>query len=110
LLAVSITLLLLGVTNQMWWYFVFGLAVIILFILRIRHAKEPFMQPQLFQNKKYSIALVLAFLISGIGVSLYFLTPILFSEVYQLGSDWIGFAMVPAAVASAILGRKGGKL
>lgn len=29
---------------------------------------------------------------------------------YHLDSNWIGFAMVPAAAASSILGRKGGKL
>ncbi|MEW9701236.1 MFS transporter [Paenibacillus sp. SI8] len=110
LLAASITLLLLGVTNLTWWYLVVGLAALILFILRICQTKEAFIQPQLFQNKRYVIGLALASLISGIGISLYLLTPILFSEVYRLGSNWIGFAMVPAAVASAILGRKGGKL
>ncbi|OGX68728.1 MAG: antiporter [Paenibacillus sp. RIFOXYA1_FULL_44_5] len=110
LLAASITLLLLGVTNRTWWYLIFGLVAVILFIVRIRNAKEAFIQPKLFQNKEYSIALTLAFLIAGIGISLYFLTPILFSEVYHLGSNWIGFAMIPAAAASSILGRKGGKL
>lgn len=110
LLAAAITLFLLGVTNLTWWYWVVGLAVLLFFILRIRTAKEPFIQPQLFQNKKYTIGLALAALISSIGISLYLLTPILFSEVYHLGSNWIGFAMVPAAIASAILGRKGGKL
>lgn len=110
LLAASVALLLLGVTNQTWWYLVVGLAALFLFIVRIRTAKEPFIQPRLFQNKPYCIALTLAFLISGIGISLYFLTPIVFSEVYHLGANWIGFAMVPAAAASSILGRKGGKL
>lgn len=110
LLAATTALLLLGVTNQTWWYLGIGLATLILFILRIRTTEEPFIQPRLFRNKKYAIALTLAFLISGIGISLYLLTPILFSEVYHLGSSWIGFAMVPAAVASSILGRKGGKL
>ncbi|NRF92447.1 MFS transporter [Paenibacillus frigoriresistens] len=109
-LAASIALLLLGVTNRTLWYLVVGLATLLLFIVRIRTAEEPFIQPRLFRNKKYTIAITLAFLISGIGVSLYFLTPILFSQVYHLGSNWIGFAMVPAAAASALLGRKGGKL
>ncbi|KRF43863.1 MFS transporter [Paenibacillus sp. Soil787] len=110
LLAASIALLLLGVTNRTWWYLVVGLATLILFIVRIRTVEDPFIQPRLFRNKKYTIAITLTFLISGIGVSLYFLTPILFSQVYHLGSNWIGFAMVPAAAASALLGRKGGKL
>ncbi|WP_169082016.1 MFS transporter [Paenibacillus sp. PL91] len=110
LLAVSVTLILLGATNRAWLYVVFGLAALTLFIVTIRNTTDAFIHPQLFQNKRYSIGLALSFLISGIGISLYFLTPILFSEVHQLSSNWIGFAMVPAAAASAILGRKGGKL
>ncbi|MFM1652878.1 MFS transporter [Brevibacillus sp. B_LB10_24] len=110
LLAISVALLLFGVTDQTWWCLIAGLVVLLLFVVRIRTAKDPFIQPGLFQNKPYAITLTLAFLIAGIGVSLYFLTPILFAEVYHLDSNWIGFAMVPAAIASSILGRKGGKL
>ena len=110
LIAASVALFLLGVTNRAWLYFVLGIAALILFVLRIRSAKEPFIEPVLFRNKQYTVALVLAFLISGIGISLYFLTPILLSKVHHLDSSWIGFAMVPAAVASSVTGRKGGKL
>ncbi|CAH1195443.1 Riboflavin transporter RibZ [Paenibacillus plantiphilus] len=110
LLAASITLLLLSVTNRALPYLIVGIVMLILFIIRIRMAKEPFIQPQLFHNKTYSIALAIAFLVSGIGVSLYFLTPILLADLYQLDANWIGFAMVPAAAAAAILGRRGGKL
>ncbi len=110
LLAASISLLLLWVTHQVWFYLPFGLLTLILFIVRIRAVKEAFIQPQLFRNKKYAVALFLSFTLSSIGISLHFLTPILLSEVYDLSSSWIGFAMVPAAVSAAILGRKGGKL
>jgi DHA2 family metal-tetracycline-proton antiporter-like MFS transporter len=109
-LAASISLLLLGVTNQVWSYLPFGFITLILFIVRIRAVKEAFVQPQLFRNKQYAVALFMSFTISSMGISLYFLTPILLSDVYRLSSSWIGFAMVPAAVTAAILGRKGGKL
>jgi DHA2 family metal-tetracycline-proton antiporter-like MFS transporter len=110
LLAATVALLLMGVTNRNGWFIVAGFASLALFVVRIRAAKQPFIRPALFRNKRYSLALALTFVIHGIGVSLYFLTPKLLSEVYRLGSDWIGFAMVPAAVASSVLGRKGGKL
>lgn len=110
LLAASISLLLLGVTNRVWSYLPFGFITLILFIVRIRAVKEAFVQPQLFRNKQYAVALFMSFTISSMGISLYFLTPILLSDVYRLSSSWIGFAMVPAAVTAAILGRKGGKL
>jgi MFS transporter, DHA2 family, metal-tetracycline-proton antiporter len=109
-LATTVTLLLLGVTSGTWWFAIGGLLVLTLFIARIRSVSEPFVQPGLFTNKSYTLRLTIAFLISGIGFSLYFLSPLLLAHVHQLPPSWISFAMVPAAVASAILGRKGGKL
>jgi MFS transporter, DHA2 family, metal-tetracycline-proton antiporter len=109
-LATTVTLLLLGVTSGTWWFAIGGLLVLALFIARIRSVSEPFVQPGLFTNKSYTLRLTIAFLISGIGFSLYFLSPLLLAHVHQLPPSWISFSMVPAAVASAILGRKGGKL
>lgn len=110
LLAGTISLLLLGVTNGTWWFMIGGFLTLVFFVVRIRSVSEPFVQPKLFENKEYTLILTLAFLINGIGFSLYFVSPLLLADVQQLSSSWIGFAMVPAAVASAILGRKGGKL
>ncbi|MBD1382959.1 MFS transporter [Metabacillus arenae] len=110
LLAAAVTLLLLSVTSGAWSFAIGGLLAIVLFIFRIRHVSEPFVEPKLFTNKSYTISLIIAFLISGIGFSLYFLSPLLLSHVYQLPPGWIGFAMVPAAAASAFLGRRGGMM
>lgn len=110
LLASAVTLLLIGVTDQTWWYLLASLVSFLFFLVRIRAAKAPFIDPKLFENQSYAVGLLLAFLIAGIGISLYFLPPILLAQVYQLDSNWIGFAMVPAAFASSLLGRLGGKL
>ncbi|MCR8643769.1 MFS transporter [Paenibacillus sp. N1-5-1-14] len=110
LLAVTAATLLLAVTNSTWLLLLVSAISFILFILRIRTAAEPFVQPRIFQNKQYSVGVLLAVLITGIGISLYFITPILLAQVYHLPPSWIGFAMVPAAIASAFLGRKGGTL
>ncbi len=110
LLAATVAFLLMGVTNRSGGLILAGLAALILFIVRIRTTNQPFIRPSLFRNKWYSLALTLAFLIHAIGISLFFLTPKLLAEVYSLSSDWIGFAMVPAALTSSLLGRKGGKL
>nr|WP_044642877.1 MFS transporter [Risungbinella massiliensis] len=110
LLATTVTFLLLGVTSGIWWFPIFGLITGIMFVLRIQYVSEPFVQPMLFRNKSYTLRLTIAFLISGIGFSLHFLSPLLLAHVHQLTPSWIGFVMVPAAIASAILGRKGGKL
>ncbi|WP_045520550.1 MFS transporter [Neobacillus niacini] len=109
-LAAALTLLLLSVTTGTWWFTIGGLLALALFIIRIRSVSEPFIKPKLFTNKDYTLRLAITFLISGIGFSLYFLSPLLLAHVHHLSSSWISFAMVPAAAASAILGRKGGKL
>jgi len=109
LLAATVTQILLGVTGGTWWLIALGLMTLLLFVIRICTASTPFVQPQLF-TKQYSMRLVIAFLVSGIGFSLYFLTPLLLADVQQLPASWIGYAMVPAAVASALLGKWGGRL
>ncbi|WP_221567887.1 MFS transporter [Alkalihalobacillus sp. TS-13] len=110
LLAASVTLLLLGVTVGAWLFVIGGLLSLVLFIVRIRSVQEPFIQPGLFSIKNYTIGLVITFLISGIGFSLYYLSPLLLADIHQLPPSWIGFALVPGAAASAILGRSGGRL
>jgi DHA2 family metal-tetracycline-proton antiporter-like MFS transporter len=110
LLAGTVALLLLAVTRGGWILATGSLILFILFIVRIRTAAEPFVQSRLFRTKSYSLGLTMAVLVMGIGYSLPFLTPQLLSDVNHLASGLIGFVMVPAAVTSAILGRKGGKL
>jgi DHA2 family metal-tetracycline-proton antiporter-like MFS transporter len=110
LLAGTVILLLLGVTYDGWALYAGSLIGLLLFVWRILRARQPFVNPWLFRNRSYSFGLLLSVLVMGIGYALPFLTPQLLAEVNQLPAGWIGFAMVPGAAASAILGRKGGKL
>lgn len=109
LLAVTIALLLLSVTNGL-WLFLGALLALGLFIARISKAKEPFIAPKLLCNTKYTLGLTISFLANGTCCSLYVLSPLLLADIQKLPSIWIGFMMVPAAAAAAIFGRKGGKL
>ncbi|QYR21834.1 MFS transporter [Paenibacillus sp. sptzw28] len=110
LLAGTVALLLLAITNQAWTPAIGGVLVFLLFAARIRSAKEPFIKPDLFRSKGYSLGLVIAFLTTGIGYSLIFLSPQLLTHANQLSPGLIGFAMFPAACMTAVLGRQGGKL
>ncbi len=109
LLALSLAQFLLGVTNNAMWV-IGGIVALVLFIYRIRLAKHPFIQPQLFKNKTYTSYLILAFLVTGIGYSLFFLTPLFLADVQNLPVNLIGLAMVPAAATTALLNRQGGKI
>lgn len=110
LLAGTVALLLLAVTQGGWFYAAGSLILFILFMMRIRTAKAPFVQPRLFRNAGYSVGLTLGVLVMSVGYALPFLTPQLLSDVHRLLPGWIGFAMVPGAVVTAFLGRTGGRL
>lgn len=109
LLATTVTFILMGVTEGSRWL-IGGIIALFGFVFWIRTVRDPFLQPQLFLNKKYTVNLGIAFLINGIGFSLYFLIPLLLADVHGLKSSIIAFAMVPAALASALLGKRGGRL
>ncbi|MDQ0900762.1 MFS transporter [Paenibacillus sp. V4I7] len=110
LLAGTAALLLLAITYEAWMPAAGCLILFVLFIARIRSVAKPFIRPELFRNKSYSLVLAIAFLTTGIGYSLAFLSPQLLSQVNHLAPGLIGFAIAPAAVTTAILGRKAGKL
>ncbi|MFS0722430.1 MFS transporter [Paenibacillus sp. 1P07SE] len=110
LLAATVTFFMLAVTTSTAWYVIGGVIALTLFIARIRSFAFPFVAPGLFRNTKYTLTLTIAFLISGIGFSVHFLSPLMLAQVNELSPAWIGFALVPGAVVSAIFGRKGGKI
>lgn len=110
LLAAAVAIFLLAITQMQVWLFLGGIVLLALFIIRIRKAEEPFIKPVLFRNKTYSIGLLLAFTTTAMSFSMTFMTPQFLATVNGLSPSTIGFVLVPAAIASAIMGRKGGRL
>lgn len=110
LLGGTIALLLLSVTNGNVFLVIGCMILFVCFVIRIRSTSSPFIQAELFRNKDYSLRLIITFLISGIGFSFIFLTPLLLSEINHMDSGLIGIVMAPAAIMAALLGRLGGKL
>ncbi|GAE09775.1 hypothetical protein JCM10914_6162 [Paenibacillus sp. JCM 10914] len=74
LLAGSAALLLLAITNTSWIQALGCLILLVLFTVRIHSIPEPFIKPNLFKSKRYSLGLTIAFLATGIGYSLPFLS------------------------------------
>ncbi|WP_379334841.1 MFS transporter [Paenibacillus sp. GCM10027626] len=110
LLAATITLLLLAITQRNLWLLLVFAVLLILFIVRIRNAADPFIQPAIFRNRSFSVALLLSFLTTAMSFSLTFMTPQFLASLNGLLPGSIGLVLFPAAAASALLGRKGGKL
>lgn len=110
LLAAAVTSLLLSITTGTGWFAITGLIALLLFLFRIRTFTAPFLTPQLFRNRRYAWGVAISFFINGIGFSIHILSPLLLAQVHDLPAGWIGLALVPGAVASAWLGRKGGRI
>lgn len=106
----AVAFLLLGLTYWSWWWFALSLLAWPAFAVRIRTAKGPFIQPALFRNNVYRAGLFIAFLLAGMANALFYLSPVLLADVYGIDAQWIGYALIPAAAASALLGKQGGKL
>ncbi|UWG96465.1 MFS transporter [Dehalobacter sp. DCM] len=110
LLAGTVTLLLLAITMGKGLLFAAFVAVLSLFVFWIQRAKEPFIQPSLFQNRKYAIGLILVFLTNAFAFAMPFMTPLFLAKVNHLTPALIGLIMFPGALSSALMGRKGGQL
>lgn len=110
LLAGAVTAILLALTNGSFPFALAAVLMLILFILRIRSAAAPFIQPAIFRNKQYSIILIITFCTTGISFSSPYLIPQLLALVNSLSPAYIGIVMLPAAIVTTVLGRKGGKL
>ncbi|MEK8128532.1 MFS transporter [Paenibacillus filicis] len=110
LLAAAVASLLLAITLSAWGLLLAGVLLLVLFLVRIRTAAEPFVQPALFRNKAYVSGLLIAFLATSFSFGLAFTIPQLLAGVNHITPAVIGFLLFPAAISSALLGRKGGKL
>lgn len=110
LLAGTVASFLLAITYEDWLLFILGIVFLLLLVLRIRRAENPFIQPTLFKNKKYVLGVSTAFIATGLAFGIPFLTPQLLANLNHLSPAMIGLIMFPGAISSALLGRKGGKL
>jgi len=110
LLAGTVAFFLLTITTGSWLALLAGGVLLLLLVLHIRYATDPFIQPSLFRNKPFVMAMVLSFLVVGVMMGIPFLLPQLLADVHHLTPAMIGLLMFPGALAAAIMGRQGGKL
>jgi len=110
LLAGAVALFLLAITQSGWLLFAGGLVLLALFIARIRTTSDPFIQPVLFRNTNFSVGLVIAFFTTAMNFGLTFMTPQFLASLNDLSPGSIGFVLFPAAIAAAMMGRRGGRL
>lgn len=110
LLGIVVTTLILFTTEAQWMYLGVSIAALVLFIVWIRRAKEPFVEPALFRNTLYRNAIFIGFLIFGTVMSIMFVIPLMLNGVYGLNPEAIGLIMFPGAISAVIFARVAGNL
>jgi DHA2 family metal-tetracycline-proton antiporter-like MFS transporter len=118
-LALASGLALFGVTQgqaagfssvSSWGSFLLAAFSAVLFAWRIRRADEPFVSPSLFQNRAFLAGASVGFFAMFANLAGLVLAPFLLSGVNGLSSIGIGIALVPGAIALALLSPLAGQL
>ncbi|MGG3622309.1 MFS transporter [Bacillus gobiensis] len=110
LMGIAVSSLILFTVEASWFYLLIGVIALVLFIIRIRRADEPFVDPALFTNPLYRSGLIIGFLIFSTVMSMMFVIPLMLSNMYGLSTENIGLVMFPGAFSAVIFGRVAGKL
>ena len=110
LLGIVISMLILFTTNGNWIYLGIVLIAFFLFIVQIRRAKEPFVEPALFKNSLYRNGLIIGFLIFGTVMSVMFVIPLMLRKMYGLDTEHIGLIMFPGAISAVVFGKIAGNM
>lgn len=110
LLGIFVSMLILFTTEAGWLYLLVSVISIILFIMHIRRAEEPFVDPALFTNPLYRSGLMIGFLIFGTVMSMMFAIPLMLNKIYSLSTEDIGLIMFPGAFSAVIFGKVAGNL
>lgn len=110
LLGIVVSMLILFTTEAGWLYLLIAFIALILFIVQIHRAKEPFVDPALFTNPLYRSGLIIGFLIFGTVMSAMFVVPLMLNKMYGLNTENIGLIMFPGAISAVIFGRVAGNM
>lgn len=110
LLGIVVSTLILFTTEAHWLYLLVSFIALILFIVQIRRAKEPFVDPALFSNPLYRSGLIIGFLIFGTVMSVMFVIPLMLNKMYALNTEEIGLIMFPGAISAVIFGKVAGNM
>ncbi len=110
LLGIAVTSLLVFVTQLFWLALAVALCFFVLFFRHIYRTENPFVSPQLLQNKLFRQGLVCTFFAVGTVFGYFFSIPLLLRMVYALPTVQIGMIIFPGALSAACLGFVGGRM
>jgi len=110
LVALTVGGLIVFLNFSRWYSLAAFVALLSLFILRIRTARDPFIKPSLFANTRFRAGVIVGFCLFAIVIGTMFLVPLMLSDVYGVTTSQIGLILFPGAISSVAFGPIAGTL
>lgn len=110
LLGCGVTALLVFVTQVFWPALAMTIVFFALLYRHIHKTVNPFISPDLLQNRLFRHGLVCTFFAVGTVFGYFFSIPLLLRMVYALPTVQIGLIIFPGALSAACLGFVGGRM
>ncbi|HEX7736490.1 MAG TPA: MFS transporter [Ktedonobacteraceae bacterium] len=110
LVALTVGALVVFLNFSAWYYLAAFAVMLVLSILRMRTASDPFIKPSLFQNARFRIGLVIGFCLFSIVIGVLFLIPLMLNDIHTLTISQIGLILFPGAISSVVFGPIAGNL
>jgi DHA2 family metal-tetracycline-proton antiporter-like MFS transporter len=110
LVALTVGALVVFLNFSQWYYLAAFAVLLVLFILRMRTASDPFIKPSLFKNAKFRSGVVVGFCLFSIVIGVLFLIPLMLNDIHGLNTSQIGLILFPGAISSVVFGPIAGNL
>lgn len=107
-LTVGLLVLYLNFMGQLWLCALLASAVAL--GLWLRFAQEPFIDPALFANPRFRNGVIVGMALFSVAFGVFFLVPLMLSQVHGLGPDSIGLLLFPGAISAVWFGPVAGSL
>jgi len=110
LVALTVGAMIVYLNFSAWYYLAAFIVLLALFIIRIRTAADPFINPSLFRNARFRSGVIVGFCLFCIVIGILFLIPLMLNDVHGLTTSQIGLILFPGAISSVIFGPIAGTL
>jgi MFS transporter, DHA2 family, metal-tetracycline-proton antiporter len=110
LVAASVGSLILFLNFSEWYLLGMFALSLGLTVTRMFTAKDPFIRPSLFRNKRFRASVITAFFLFSVVFGIFFLVPLMLDRVHGLKSNQIGLILFPGAISAVFAGPLAGNL
>ncbi len=110
LMALGLGSLMVFLTYLGWPWLLAAAVFFLFFTLRLRMAKEPFIDPSLFANPPFLRGVLAALVLFACLMSMFFALPLMLSREVGLGPASIGLILFPGAISGVFFGPLAGRL